>query len=276
MSSLKQESKKQYTEIELEVLNAFLISHAGFSADRVILADPELNAAFVDACRSAGVPGKPVEWNRMILRMRKARKLPKLQGPKTISIRREDTDDYDFASEIAWENLHEKHSGLSLDDILSDPDIAQEFDCVARRFAPGFSPFQYRWAALKIRKYAMKDKARAKVLFEDHRLPTRYHDVNKISKFFDRQVAGAYVLRSESATPLYAGESKNLGKRLRCHTENGNWKFYHFAIFELDAIIRPLSISNGSRNTDGPALKFALIEKFQPKCNLPRNERSRS
>ncbi len=269
MSTLKRERKKQYTEIELEVINAFLVSHAGFSADRVILADPELNAAFLDACKSAGVPGNPVDWNRMILRMRKASKLPQPSGPRRISIRRERMDDFSFASEIAWECIREQNAGLSLDEILSDPVIAQEFDRTANRFAPGFTPFQYRWAALSIRKYAKKIQKEADELFGGRRLPRLTHtDATKLSDVFNGQV-GAYVLQSESGNALYAGESQDLGNRIRRHRENG------ILTFDRIAIRIPIGQSV-SEKFKGLALKFALIDKFQPKWNVSRLGRSRS
>ncbi len=40
--------------------------------------------------------------------------------------------------------------GESVDEVLCDPKLAAEFDRVAADFAPGHSPLQYRWAALKI------------------------------------------------------------------------------------------------------------------------------
>ena len=39
-----------------------------------------------------------------------------------------------------------------LDQVICDPDLAQEFDNHAARLAPGYTPLEYRWAALGLRK----------------------------------------------------------------------------------------------------------------------------
>jgi site-specific DNA-methyltransferase (adenine-specific) len=46
----------------------------------------------------------------------------------------------------------ERRRGVSLDDLICDPDIAAEFDKLASELAPGFTSLEYRWAALALRK----------------------------------------------------------------------------------------------------------------------------
>ena len=48
--------------------------------------------------------------------------------------------------------------GMNLDELLASPNVAAEFDQMSAEFAPGFTPFEYRWAALSIRKRATKSK----------------------------------------------------------------------------------------------------------------------
>ena len=59
------------------ISEAFLQVRSGFSTDRV-LADPDLNAAFVSACREQGLDESPEKLNRQLLNIRKAGKLGKL------------------------------------------------------------------------------------------------------------------------------------------------------------------------------------------------------
>ena len=58
-----------------------------------------------------------------------------------------------FASEIAGRKVSED-SQCSLDDLLCDPELAARFDQYAKLISPGYSSFQYRWAALTVRKWA--------------------------------------------------------------------------------------------------------------------------
>ncbi len=51
---------------------------------------------------------------------------------------------YIFASEIAWRKIFDRYD-LSLDEILCDDRIAEQFDAIAAQFAPGYTPFEYRW-----------------------------------------------------------------------------------------------------------------------------------
>ena len=261
MSLLKNaQTEKHYTEIELAVINAFLVSHAGFSADRVVLADPDLNAAFIDACTSAGIPGKPADWNRTVLRLRKANKLPGGLVKKRITFHRNEMDEFSFASEIAWEQIREKYENPSLDEILSDPKMVKEFDRIANRFAPGFSPMQYRWAALALRKDArlwrgqVDKKQIPRLTFRNG------NDIDRILKCVDLAV---YVLRDESGTKLYAGETLNIGRRFRKHLESAALPFVGVAI------VPPVNPKETSRKIDPARVtQFALIEKFEPSLNL--------
>ncbi len=68
---------------------------------------------------------------------------------------------YIFASEIAWRKIFDRYD-LSLDEILCDDRVAVQFDSIAAQFAPGYTPFEYRWGALKLRKEGMNARTRAK------------------------------------------------------------------------------------------------------------------
>ena len=57
-------------------------------------------------------------------------------------------EQYLFASEIAWRQMIDGGHD-SLDSILCDPFLAAQFDELAARWAPGYSPLEYRWAAIE-------------------------------------------------------------------------------------------------------------------------------
>ena len=77
---------------------------------------------------------------------------PKRGKIEKVHVSDDEMDAYDFAAEIAWRLTNDKFGDLSLDEIFCDPEKAATFDRAAKRFAPGFEPAQYRWAALRLRK----------------------------------------------------------------------------------------------------------------------------
>ena len=189
---------------DAEIIEAYRRSADGFSTDRLI-ADPELNARYLQSCQQLGVNMPPVFLNRHLLRLRKAGKLSSIKTSERTSLNWEDADAYLFASEIAWRTVFDQ-TGESLDDIFCNPSLASLFDETARRFAPEFKSLQYRWGALKLRKEA-KSAATRSILLE---VPNR--KLRPVEKFdsLDGQ-AGLYVVGTSEKRPLYIGEALNLG-----------------------------------------------------------------
>ncbi|HEV3024160.1 MAG TPA: DNA methyltransferase, partial [Pirellulales bacterium] len=135
---------------ERGVIDAFKQAADGYSADRVI-ADPMLNAAFIDECSRLGLQGRPRDWNLTLLGLRKAGKLAEVGTTKRTQLSWESMDPFEFASEMALRRVLDL-GGPSLDHILCDPIAASRFDDRARSMAPGFRSLHYRWAALRLRK----------------------------------------------------------------------------------------------------------------------------
>ena len=120
----------------------------GYSVDRVI-ADPLLNEAFINECKRLGLHGSPASLNHSLLNLRKRGALNGRARSKRTHFANE--DEFRFATEMAARFL-ERREGVSLDSLLCDPALAEEFDRLAADIAPGFSSLQYRWAALNLRK----------------------------------------------------------------------------------------------------------------------------
>jgi site-specific DNA-methyltransferase (adenine-specific) len=138
------------------LIRAYESVYDGYSLDRV-LCDPELGRALTSKCRELGLPGTPKDWNHLLMRFRKAGKLV-LPAPRRTEFSWVEIDEFLFASEIAWSEM--KAHG-ALDDILCDPDLADQFDKIARSLAPGFTSLQYRWAALTLRKKSKVARVRS-------------------------------------------------------------------------------------------------------------------
>ena len=131
-------------------------------------------------------------------------------------------DPYSAGSEIAMRLLHVDY-GLALDDILCHPSYAEEFDRIAARFAPGHCSFDYRWAALAIRKRSRKSRVLAEEHFADwhrKRLPRRQPLAAYASDEFARP--GVYVV-SDAEQSLYVGETVNLQERVTQMLGSESW-----------------------------------------------------
>jgi site-specific DNA-methyltransferase (adenine-specific) len=227
-----------------------------------MLADPTLGDEFAAKCHYMGLPGSELDWKRALLAVRKAGNL-KSRVTRRPKITWESLDACTFASEIAWKKLRDDFNGVSLDDILCDPSKTREFDRIARRFAPGHSSFDYRWAALMIRKRAREVRDDAGLLppaLARKRLP-HCRDLNDIDFEVLIKVPGVYVLRDIADDhPLYVGETLSIGNRLDIH-----WKTA--AEFPRLARFGYLEMQGSPHLRDGKQAQ--LIKRCQPLLNLP-------
>jgi len=243
-------------------VEAFYAANDGHSMDW-LLADPRLQAAFHERCRETGLLGGPADWNRELLRLRKAGAFPKQGSVKKIHLADDELDTYDFAAEIAWRLAHDKFGGPSLDEILCDPDKAAFFDRSARRFAPGFEPVQYRWAALRLRKASRQ-------LVDDVK---QYHFVFANRDFgrfqawdsFDPERyagrPGMYLLRADGKAAQYVGRTLDLGRRLAQHS-------FRRAIGDVVTQVGVLAGRDLPGEEYQAAFKEALVRRYRPGWNV--------
>lgn len=208
------------------VKQAFQATHDGFSADRLIT-DPELNAAFVSKCEQCGLSGDIRSWNVLLLRLRKSGQLQDVPTERYTVMSWKKCDPYLFASEIAWQTLSEDNTH-SLDEIFCDPESAQKFDQIADQLAPGKNPWEYRWAALKLRKASKTIVHRAMDLDEaiqasllEEAAQSQEMDVESVSLEEIADSPGLYLL-SGTNRPLYWGEAINLRQRLEQHLKSAS------------------------------------------------------
>lgn len=241
-------------EIELQVIEAFQQSADGRSADHLIC-DPELNATFVATCRKLGIEGHESMWNLLILRLRKSKRLPK-STRSSGRLHFKDMDDYSFGSEVAM-RLLSVDFGLTLENILCCSDFAARFDRIAADFAPGFSPFEYRRAALSIRKRAKSARRKGNEKFSDwshRRLPKKIQLDQGLGPKYS--APGVYVL-ANSNQPLYVGQCENMAARVEQIMQNKHW-------LELE----PNSVVMIPHLTEGKqALQSVLIGRLNPLLN---------
>tara|TARA_R110002072_G_scaffold302999_3_gene491132 strand:+ start:71771 stop:73588 length:1818 start_codon:yes stop_codon:yes gene_type:complete len=210
-------TEARYDQIQLEltlhgVAEAYLATHDGFSVDRVV-ADPERNHDFVSVCDRLSLVGDARTWNTLLFRLRKAGNLAHIPATRRTDFSWDDCDEFMFASEIAWQSLLNEKSAASLDEILCDPKLAAELDRRAESLAPGRTPLEYRWAALKLRKEARFARGRAAVL----RPPTAVSPATPLHEAISSSRSdepGLYIL-SDDSREFYVGETLSLDRLLR-------------------------------------------------------------
>ncbi len=251
--------------MKAEIKQAFLAVCSGYSPDRVV-ADPDLNRAFLDNCRQLGLSGTDVSLNRALLNLRKQ---GGLRGLKSIRSSFPDEEQYRFAAEMAVRFM-ERRDSVSLDDIICDPRKAVEFDALAARLAPGYKPVEYRWAALNLRK--------AKQLIPE--ILSRVVEPSDIKSFkvvglelnqIDN-TPGLYVFYTRSGV-LYIGEAENLNNRIRKHLDHSDNKglarwLWEQGSEELFLEIQLLSVEVSTRIRK--ALEMELIRSRNPTFNVKR------
>ncbi len=206
---------------ESGIVEAFRLAHEGYSSDRVVV-DPDLNAAFADNCRKLGVAGNITFWNSTLFRLRKAgnaSQLKQIETTQRTSFSWLEIDPYRFACEIAYQKIISDGQASSLDEIICCPELANSFDEIARKFAPGFSSLEYRWAALKIRKQARVARTRAASLNAKLRFPNAKL-IQKIDPSTAPQTQGLYLISGSRTRTLYAGETFDLCSQIASLKEN--------------------------------------------------------
>ena len=256
--------EERYAEAQLQmtltgVAEAFRISHDGFSADRIV-ADPDLNDRFTDGCQRLGLAGDPRTWNTLLFRLRKAGKLSHIDTERNTGLSWSDVDNYLQGSEISLQSLLDDELATSLDEILCEPLLAKEFDNRAARYAPGGSSFEYRWAALKLRKQSKIARSRGAILSAPRKIGKAVSieqlDLDNIPK-----TPGVYLLQKNAKKKLYAGETLNLQQRLTAVLQSSG----DFDLFGESVEIRIFPTQ--STPAEFLAWQSCFIRKHKPKLN---------
>ncbi len=256
-------SEQRFIEVQLEltglgVVEAFRMTHSGYSADRTV-ADPELNGVFIEACEKLGLVGSPKIWNTLLFRQRKSGKLATVETTQRTKFSWKEIDRYLIGSEIAWQQMLNSETAKTVDEILCDPELARRFDEIAAQFAPGFSPLEYRWAALKLRKEAKTARVRAAVL----KAP-RFQSMIPVSELTAdsfKPESGVFLLSESKSKRLYAGETHDLSRCLMSVKANlPAWHAVAKSVFVQAVPMDHLPAGN-------LAWQSCLVKKHKPRLN---------
>lgn len=247
------------------IIQSFGEVRNGYSVDRVI-ADPQLDRRFLRRCRELGLSGTDYDLNWALMNERKKGNLSHL--PKTRRYTLREIDEFEYAGELTAKFLQEKRN-VSLDHIICDPELAEEFDGYAARLAPGFTPLKYRWAALGLRKAgrlrAKADKADSVPELKGVGKATSLR-LEKLPK-----VGGLYLFSSEDDR-VYLGQTNNLQHRIQRHMEVSESRGLPDWLWNTKK--KPLRISvaelPGVTRSERQRIEVMLVKSWQPLLNLGR------
>ncbi|HEY7311239.1 MAG TPA: hypothetical protein VH643_17895 [Gemmataceae bacterium] len=259
--------RRQGGDINIDRLKQAFFTAREMFKDRgstdLYIADPKRNEAFLALCRRFGIEASDYRINKTLFNARKNKLLPDLRSKRT-SI---DYGEFAFASEFAATQLRYK-TGASIDDILCDPNLASQFDAIAREVVPGFSSFEYRWAILSIRK-----AGRHKKLPASFRLPRFTTGFRLLRDSIERipDESGIYLLY-EKQKLLYTRSAVDLRHGIELHRNKNILKAINERLWRPDpanfivdfaAVNRPMSFLQ--------AIERKLVEERHPVFNIPRS-----
>ncbi len=250
------------------VIDAFEATHDGWSSDEVIL-QVELNDRFIAECQKSIHDASPPELNWTLMNLRKA------GGLHAKATRREprSVDDVRPFGEMCARMLIDKY-GTSIDRIMCDPELRDEFDAAARAIDANVDSYLARKAAFQLRKTR---KLRPELI-------TRIADWGRVVTETKAAVLaanpdqipespGIYIFR-DSTGYLYIGEAVNLRERLKQHLtesdraalakylaeQGGEEILVEIHIFDADSRINEIRVRR--------AYESELIRSRNPRFNI--------
>lgn len=268
-SATRQETTASLGDI---VRRAYLEVFDGHSIDRLI-ADPDPNARFIQACWKLGAQSAQYELNHLLLNARKNNLIGRVEGVHRYSVCRSEMDQYLFASEFALRLLQDQEyfanqRSVSLDRILCEPPLAQRFEEIARSIVPGFSSLDYRWAAISIRKGQNRRATKANLLMPTFERMGRRESL-RVSRI--EKVAGFFWMDFDNAD-LYIGHAENLREQveriLELHWDAMSEVSDLFGIKDPRNAQFAIASYPGISPSNRESLKTQLVRLREPKLNV--------
>jgi len=247
------------------IIQAFGEVRDGFSADRVI-ADPKLNRKFLRRCRELGLSGTDYDLNWTLMNARKSGELSSLPKTKRYTVR--GTDEFEYASELGVRHMQRTH-GVSLDKIICDPELAEEFDHHAGLLAPGFTPLQYRWCALGLRKAGRLKGLGTKSRNQPPSL-TELGSVRGLHLASVPECSGLYLF-SAQRQPVFLGQTENLQHRIERHISVSSGRGLPEWLWAPgEGLDISLASMPGSSRTTRRVAGLLLVRELKPVLNYAR------
>ncbi|MEO1497635.1 MAG: DNA methyltransferase [Planctomycetota bacterium] len=250
---------------EQALINAFLEARTDESIDW-LLCDPTLQDRFHALCEKTGLIGGPADWNRELLRLRKAGKTPKLATVRRNELSTDRLDRLAYAAEIAWRETLRKYPEASLDEVFSSPGKSLAFDRIAAKHAGAErdAASAYRWAALRLRKarHSLAKEAKKYHYVVGSRDFGRFQALARMRLDRVDSAPGLYLLRAKDRSALYVGETLNLAQRLADHLASRSG-------LRLAPQVSVITAADLPSDEYRQPLWVDLVRRYQPRLNVP-------
>jgi site-specific DNA-methyltransferase (adenine-specific) len=250
---------------DVPVFRAFLDVHGTASIDYVV-ANPDLDRRFLGRCRALGASGNDFELNWQLFNARKNSLLPYNPPVEKFSIPKEVREEFEFASEMAVRWMQLRHQGVALDEIICNPVLADEFDQTAARLVPGFTPLQYRWVALGLRKARRLPTGVSLSRVK----PPKFEEVGVTREIIPSDIPaeqGVYLFDCGNEK-LFVGETTDLRHRFERHLHAGpdafpDWMYAHAAPVRFKISPAPRATLSGLK-----LIELSAIRALRPLFNF--------
>lgn len=200
------------------VAEAFVQTHDGWSVDEVIL-HPDRNASFLKRCHemSLDLAGKQLTDADFNLALMNVRKAGQLESTTTKSNRKRVAHLAPLA-EMAARNVIDR-TGASIDLMMSDPSLRDQFDDAATHIDPDVDLYSVRKAAFQLRKTRrLRPELITRIADWGREIVTLpLADVRRDGSLVPAK-PGIYIFRNSDGY-LYIGQSINLRDRMKEHLD---------------------------------------------------------
>ncbi|MEL7498802.1 MAG: GIY-YIG nuclease family protein [Planctomycetota bacterium] len=264
----------QSAVLDQAIIDAFALTHDGWSSDEVILRDT-LNQAFLKEVRtqlkasSDQAQHTDTELNWRLLTLRKAGKLTVKATKRAKSVG--NTEALLPIAEMAMRSVQDKHS-VSSDQVMTNPVMRDEFDSLVMQFDEKADLYRVRKAAFQLRKTRrLKPELISRIADWGREIKTYSVDELRSKPAEVPEKPGIYIFR-DSTGYLYIGQASNLRERLQGHLDaSHNRSLADYLDQEKSPSVEVHSFDPKSRASEvrvRRAYESELIAVRKPKFNI--------
>ena len=155
---------------------------------------------------------------------------------------------------------------VSLDQIICDPDLAEQFDKYASRLAPGYTSLQYRWVALGLRKAGRLHTKMAEVDMPTLSLVCNIKHLKASSIPND---CGLYLFSSEN-NPVFLSQTDDIRHRIERHMEVSNSRGLPDWLWDKGSLNLSIAAMPGIHRASRQFFELSLVKQLHPVLNYQR------
>lgn len=259
-----------------QIAGAFEKVRNGYEPDRVLV-DPVLYKRFIQEVRRGGVKAPEVLINKRLQAFRKASGYG-IKLKKTTRDAGLEAEPFFYAAELGFVQLTYRRD-VSVDDVITDPEIGEEFVSLCKSIAPHGTGMIFKWAALRLRKmrYFSPDKTQKLIAIESQQIEQELEVVGRLDHLSLVGVPNdtgvfAFSERNHTDKYLYVGSSENLREAVEPFREAEPFKavagrFWKPSLGNIS--LRIAVVKKKLFGLNAREMSLRLIEERHPLFNMP-------